>query len=241
MSSFTEPLHKQLASGFMPTEKKPTRRGRGRPPRDENEFLDAARAVFARKGFDAANMDDLAAAAGSTKPTLYARFGSKDVLYERVVRREADDFIACILAGYEEASGSSLEEAIRGQNVIWFGFLSARPEVLQLLFAPDRSPAAQRIADDVEQEIVAGLAGNIDATLERLGRGAPDQARFLAAMVFGAALHGARDVARGGGLGQEDAIALATSFVAAGYRGLDVSLLQKRPARRSRTRRPSTS
>jgi AcrR family transcriptional regulator len=240
MSSFTEPLHKELASGFMPTEKKPTRRGRGRPPRDENEFLDAARAVFARKGFDAANMDDIAAAAGSTKPTLYARFGSKDVLYERVVRREADEFIALILAGYEEASGP-LEEAIRGQNVIWFGFLSARPEVLQLLFAPDRSPAAQRIADDVEQEIVAGLAANINATLERLGRPAPDQARFLAAMVFGASLHGARDAARGGGLGQEDAIALATSFVAAGYRGLDVSLLQKRPARRSLTRRPSTS
>ena len=39
-------------------------------------ILEAATTVFARQGFDRANMDVIAAEAEATKPTLYARFGS---------------------------------------------------------------------------------------------------------------------------------------------------------------------
>src|SRR5919198_67094 len=93
----------------MPTDRttEPGARRRGRPPRDEEELLEEALAIFAERGFDGPSMDDVAAAARTTKPTLYARFGSKEQLYERVVRREADAFIAHILASYEQAGGPS--------------------------------------------------------------------------------------------------------------------------------------
>ena len=42
-------------------------RARARPA----EILDAARDLFSRKGFEAARMDEVAAAAGVTKPAVY--------------------------------------------------------------------------------------------------------------------------------------------------------------------------
>ena len=45
----------------------------------------AAKRVFLDQGFDASSMDDVAAHAGTTKPTVYAHFKSKDELFSAVV------------------------------------------------------------------------------------------------------------------------------------------------------------
>jgi AcrR family transcriptional regulator len=45
----------------------------------------AAKRVLLEKGLDEASMDDVAAAAGTTKPTVYAHFKSKDELFAAVV------------------------------------------------------------------------------------------------------------------------------------------------------------
>src|SRR3954470_22154723 len=45
------------------------------------EILEAARKVFARKGFDQTTVDDIAAAAGVAKGTLYLYFRSKRDIY----------------------------------------------------------------------------------------------------------------------------------------------------------------
>jgi AcrR family transcriptional regulator len=45
----------------------------------------AAKWVFLEKGFDATNMDDVAARAGTTKPTIYAHFETKESLFSAVV------------------------------------------------------------------------------------------------------------------------------------------------------------
>jgi AcrR family transcriptional regulator len=64
-----------------------------RLPREEREpqMLRAAMGVFGACGYHGASMDDIAAAAGVTKPMFYAYFGSKDELYaaciEHVARR----------------------------------------------------------------------------------------------------------------------------------------------------------
>lgn len=58
-----------------------------RPSRDEvrRALLDAAARVFARRGIDAASLDDVAAAAGFTKGAVYSNFGSKDGLVAALV------------------------------------------------------------------------------------------------------------------------------------------------------------
>jgi AcrR family transcriptional regulator len=54
-----------------------------RPTRDEvrRRLLDAALAVFAEHGFDTANLDQIADAAGLTKGAIYSNFTGKDDLF----------------------------------------------------------------------------------------------------------------------------------------------------------------
>ena len=50
-------------------------------PRRRRQLLDVARQVFAESGFHPTSMNDIAEAAGVTKPVLYQHFGSKRELY----------------------------------------------------------------------------------------------------------------------------------------------------------------
>ena len=64
------------------------KRPRGRPRQfDETEVLDAALAAFWRSGYGATSLDDLGRATGLNKPSIYASFGNKEVLFERVLDR----------------------------------------------------------------------------------------------------------------------------------------------------------
>lgn len=62
---------------------KPRRRRKEARP---DEIIRAALTVFARSGFTAARLDDVAAEAGVSKGTLYLYFPSKEELFKAVVR-----------------------------------------------------------------------------------------------------------------------------------------------------------
>lgn len=64
----------------------------GRPPRgSEGELtlriLTAAKPVFLKEGYEAASIDAIAGSAGISKKTIYARFSSKEDLFEAVIVR----------------------------------------------------------------------------------------------------------------------------------------------------------
>ena len=50
-----------------------------------SQLLELATRVFTEKGFQSTSMDDIATAAGVTKPVLYQHFGSKETLYIEVL------------------------------------------------------------------------------------------------------------------------------------------------------------
>ena len=63
------------------------KRPRGRPRGFvAEEVLERVRTVFMEKGFAAASLDDLAAASGLNRPSLYAAFGDKEQLYIATLR-----------------------------------------------------------------------------------------------------------------------------------------------------------
>ncbi len=62
----------------------PTVRERQRQVR-EDAILETARAILAKDGYEAMNMDDLAAQVGISKATLYAHFPSKDDVAANVI------------------------------------------------------------------------------------------------------------------------------------------------------------
>ncbi|WP_423203352.1 TetR/AcrR family transcriptional regulator [Mycobacterium kubicae] len=67
-------------------------------------ILDTARTVFETYGVRRANIEDVAARAGVSRSTIYRRFPTKDELFERVVRREAESFF------------TTLDQATSGRN-----------------------------------------------------------------------------------------------------------------------------
>jgi AcrR family transcriptional regulator len=75
----------------------PRRRGRPRAY-DPDTALAAAADVFWKKGYDGTSLDDLAAATGMNRPSLYAAFGDKHDLYLKTLQRYRDQARALSLS-----------------------------------------------------------------------------------------------------------------------------------------------
>ena len=77
---------------------------------DPDEVLDLARDVFWQKGFQGASLDDITAATGLNKPSLYAAFGDKNALFLKVL----DRYHARIVANAERVlkEGPAARDAI---------------------------------------------------------------------------------------------------------------------------------
>jgi AcrR family transcriptional regulator len=63
-------------------------------------LVDAARALFARDGFDATSLDAVAARAGVTKGAVYHHFAGKRQLFEAVFSREVERVATPLAAAY---------------------------------------------------------------------------------------------------------------------------------------------
>jgi AcrR family transcriptional regulator len=61
---------------------------------DPDEALNLARDVFWRKGFQGTSLDDITAATGLAKPSLYAAFGDKNALFLKVLDRYHERIVA---------------------------------------------------------------------------------------------------------------------------------------------------
>ncbi|HEY1945173.1 MAG TPA: TetR/AcrR family transcriptional regulator [Roseiarcus sp.] len=87
----------------------------GRPPAKragevEERILGAARRVFLERGFEAASIEEIAAAARSGKPTIYARFPNKKALFAAAVTRYA--FATLSRLEEDKPSGATLQERL---------------------------------------------------------------------------------------------------------------------------------
>ncbi len=86
------------------------RRGRRADPQKDEAILEAATALFLERGY-AASIDDIAAAAGVSKQTIYARYACKHDLLAAIVRRTAEGLVSML--GVEAAKGSAEETLVK--------------------------------------------------------------------------------------------------------------------------------
>src|SRR6202041_173410 len=70
-----------------------------------DEILDAARKIFAKKGFADATMDEIAAASGLAKGTLYLYFKSKRAVYLRTLQHATDELLVRVTANMPGVTG----------------------------------------------------------------------------------------------------------------------------------------
>ncbi|UOX92535.1 TetR/AcrR family transcriptional regulator [Amycolatopsis sp. FBCC-B4732] len=192
----------------------------------DGELLDAARAVFAERGYAQATMGLIAERADSTKPTLYAHFGDKAALFRATVTREVAALRDWVLTAYETASARPLEERVRLSVMAMFGYAGAHPDSFRLLFdsaVDEMSNERRALADTVTTHVL----GRIHEHLLAHGRTPGPGADLLAAMMVGLVGRAAMHVSHSPGVDPIAAGELATGFVLAALRGLDPVLLDR--------------
>jgi AcrR family transcriptional regulator len=74
-------------------------------------LLDAAQAIFMKKGFVATSVEDIAEAAGYTRGAFYSNFRSKPELFLELLRRDHEEMQAALKSIFEEGATRESMEA----------------------------------------------------------------------------------------------------------------------------------
>jgi AcrR family transcriptional regulator len=186
------------------------------------DILDAATAVFAAEGFDRANMDTIAARGGVTKPTLYARFDSKEGLFKAAVEREYELRKARLFDAYGGGENEPFRQRLHRWSRAYFDLVSECPEAFVLIAEGERHPVAAAVIKRANDEIVDRIA---ELVVRVSGQSSQRGARLVAAMISGIFTACAREaVAAGIDIG--DAAALCESFLYSALRGIDPKLIE---------------
>jgi AcrR family transcriptional regulator len=97
------------------------------------ELLDAASRVFARRGFHAATLEEVAREAGYTTGAIYSNFAGKDELFqaafEHQIARDVREVSDAQAAATEDTPGARTRASARR----WMELLAERPEMFLLL------------------------------------------------------------------------------------------------------------
>lgn len=152
-------------------------RARGRP----REILDAARDLFASKGFEATRMDEVAAAVGVTKPAVYRYFPGKDQLISALLEedlatpsRAINSWIAehpgpvgDIVEGFSRRLGAmQVTGMTRGYLVLAMDEAGRRPEIAEFIRNQVLAPGLVALTGAFERAMARGeLAAGHDPHL----------------------------------------------------------------------------
>ncbi|MBF6045109.1 TetR family transcriptional regulator [Streptomyces sp. NRRL B-1677] len=146
-----------------------------RMPREvrERQMLDAAVAVFARRGYRAASMDEIAELAGASKPLVYLYLHSKEDLFSACIRREAEALISAVRGAVDRGAPADrrLWDGLRG----FFAHTAAHPDGWAVLHCQARThgePFALEVAA-LRQQLVDVVTRLITETAEDGGCTAP--------------------------------------------------------------------
>src|SRR4051812_26209236 len=106
-------------------------------PRDQRRasLIDAASLVFTAKGFHAAAMDDIAEAAGVSKPVLYQHFPSKLDLYLALLDASCDSLVDVVRGAL--ASNDHNADRVVATMDAFYAFVSSPSGEFRFVFESD--------------------------------------------------------------------------------------------------------
>jgi AcrR family transcriptional regulator len=140
-----------------------------RRDRTRQTLLDAAAEVFARKGFVAASLDEIAELAGFSRGAIHHHFDGKEALFLAVLERHNER----LLAAFEERIGSAQPFPVDpGVNAAEWRAIHADDDVLLMIEFRTyalRNPELRSMLADVEQRAVAATAAMLTAQAKRAG------------------------------------------------------------------------
>jgi AcrR family transcriptional regulator len=95
----------------------------------------SATELFASRGYLATTVDEIARAAGVTKPMLYRHFESKQELCISLLERYRDELVSAPLARFDPDTRDRSEQ-LRAMIGAWLDHARANPAATRLLFTP---------------------------------------------------------------------------------------------------------
>ncbi len=144
-----------------------------------DQLLRVARDIFAERGYPATTMDDIASAAGFTKPILYQHFSSKEALYNELVQNASGQLLEALATATKNVSNPReiVESAFRG----YFDVIMHETAIFRLLFLQPH------VGDHLSElrRVESRLTSFIEQMIPL--RSDPTQRRQLAASVVGMA------------------------------------------------------
>lgn len=107
-----------------------------------NLLLDHALTLFAVRGYDAVGVQEIATAAGVTKPTLYHHFGNKQGLFRALLERDSRVFLTKLETAttYEPELGRNLEHNLTQLVRVYLSFAQTQPDFYRLLASSYLAP-----------------------------------------------------------------------------------------------------
>ena len=136
------------------------------------QLLAVALKVFAQRGYHSTSMNDIADAAGVTKPVLYQHFDSKRALYTATLEAVGESMIAA-LTGATSASPSGKEQTAAGM-VAYFRWVADDPDAFSLLFGggtrrdEEFAAVAQKVEKAAAELIAPLIEAGVDADYQRM-------------------------------------------------------------------------
>lgn len=137
-----------------------------------NLLLDAAKDVFARRGFEGASLEEIAEAAGYTRGAIYKHFGSKEELFLAVNKRWNESFLETFVESIDPSTPiEELDLASLAKR--WHEMQYSSPHDFALgiefnLFVLRHPETQERVAKQ-RLELARMIADFIDEQSERLG------------------------------------------------------------------------
>lgn len=130
------------------------------------QLFDVALGVFATRGFHATSMDDVAEAAGVTKPVLYQHFRSKRKLYLELLEDVGNQLMDLIAKATAEAEGP--RQQVEAGFTAYFRFVADHEAAFSLLFGSGgrRDGEFADVVLRVEATIAEAIAALIEADID---------------------------------------------------------------------------
>lgn len=204
---------------------------RARMPREQRrlQLLDVAASVFAERGYHAAAMDDIAEAAGVSKPVLYQHFPSKHELYRALVDRACDQLVDLVREAI--ASTENNRERVERAIAALYGFVHDEARSFRFVFESDLTGDA-----DIEKRIwraytdLAEAVGRVIAEDTELPS---DRAYLLGMALIGGAQLSARYWASdlGRAVELDEASDLVSTLAWRGIRSFPMANVERAPSR----------
>jgi len=146
-----------------------------------HQLFAVALELFAHRGYRATTMDDIAEAAGVTKPLLYQHFSSKRALYLELVDSIAKDLLSAIRRAVMRADGP--RQQVELGFAAYFRLVVSHEAEFRLLYGRDHADDQElgRALRTVEDAIAEAIDPLIDAGLD------DDHRRLLAYGIVGMA------------------------------------------------------